>query len=107
MPDSSQTPDKQRPVARPILVRKKENRDPPVNTNLAPPIPEANDVTSTELSTTRPVTSSPILVGSPPPKLVQTYSEEDAGDVERIRIAIRIAPYWLLSLLVHLIILIV
>jgi len=103
MPDSSQPPDNRRPVARPILVRKREERESPVGTNLrTPPLPAASDV-----ATPRPVNASPILAASPRPKLVQTYSEEDAGAAERIEIAIRNAPYWLISLLAHIIILIV
>ncbi|MBT4012784.1 MAG: hypothetical protein HOF15_10765, partial [Planctomycetaceae bacterium] len=98
MSESSQLPENKRPVARPILVRKQNQTEPQADAKAAPsPIAQR--------SSSGP-SATPIRVTARPAKLVQPHAEEDELDAELSEVAIRNAPPWLVSLLVHLVVLI-
>ena len=101
MPDSSQPPKSPRPVARPIMVRKKEAPDSLVE---AKPIPQSPTAAPTA---PRPRPVAPVSATNRHAKLVQAEDPDDEVEADIGEVAIRNAPPWLVSLLVHLVILIV
>jgi len=107
MSDSSQTPKKPRPVARPILVRRQDKIESPVDAESHTQPRIANAATSAPVATNRPLAAAPILAGNRRAKLVQTRVEDDELEAELSDVAIRNAPPWLVSLLVHLVVLII
>ena len=107
MPDSSQPSGKPRPIARPILVRKQEQSEATSNITSKSAAQVPKTPASAPIATLHARTAVPILTGSRRVKLVQTHDDEDDLDAELSDVAIRNAPPWLVSLLVHLVILIV
>ena len=100
MPDSSQPPKSPRPVARPIMVRKKEEPDSSVEAKTIPQSATAAPTTPHA----RPAASVP--VSNRHAKIVRAKDPEDELEADIGEVAIRNAPPWLVSLLVHLVILI-